>query len=55
MIADRLRAASLQAAISGKLTKQLPEDGTAAELLETIKTERHQLEKEGTIKKQKPL
>ena len=29
MIADRLRAAILQAAISGKLTDQRPEDGTA--------------------------
>jgi len=55
MIADRLRAAILQAAISGKLTKQHPEDGTAEELLETIKTKRQQLEKEGKIKKQKPL
>ena len=55
MIADRLRAAILQAAISGKLTKQHPEDSTAEELLETIKTERQQLEKEGKIKKQKPL
>ena len=55
MIADRLRAAILQAAISGKLTDQRPEDGTATELLETIKTERQQLEKEGKIKKQKPL
>ena len=55
MIADRLRAAILQAAISGKLTDQHPEDGTATELLETIKTERQQLEKEGKIKKQKPL
>jgi len=55
MIANRLRAAILQAAISGKLTDQRPEDGTATELLETIKTERQQLEKEGKIKKQKPL
>ena len=55
MIADRLRAAILQAAISGKLTDRRPEDGTATELLETIKTERQQLEKEGKLKKQKPL
>lgn len=55
MIADRLRAAILQAAISGKLTDQRPEDGTATELLETIKNERQQLEEEGKIKKQKPL
>ena len=53
--ARALERAILQAAISGKLTKQHPEDGTAEELLETIKTERQQLEKEGKIKKQKPL
>jgi len=53
--AKAIERAILQAAISGKLTKQLPEDGTAEELLETIKTERQQLEKEGKIKKQKPL
>lgn len=53
--AKAIERAILQAAISGKLTKQHPEDGTATELLETIKTERQQLEKEGKIKKQKPL
>lgn len=53
--AQAIERAILQAAISGKLTKQHPEDGTAEELLETIKTERHRLEKEGKIKKQKPL
>ena len=53
--AKAIERAILQAAISGKLTKQHPEDGTAEELLETIKTERQQLEKEGKIKKQKPL
>ena len=53
--ARALERAILHAAISGKLTKQHPEDGTAEELLETIKTERQQLEKEGKIKKQKPL
>jgi len=53
--AKAIERAILQAAISGKLTKQHPEDGTAKELLETIKTERQQLEKEGKIKKQKPL
>ena len=40
MIADRLRAAILQAAISGKLTDQRPEDGTAKDLLEHIAAER---------------
>lgn len=53
--AKAIERAILQAAISGKLTKQHPEDGTAEELLETIKTERQQLEKEGKIKKQRPL
>ena len=53
--ARALERAILHAAISGKLTKQHPEDGTAEELLETIKNERQQLEKEGKIKKQKPL
>ena len=53
--AKAIERAILQAAISGKLTKQHPEDATAKELLETIKTERQQLEKEGKIKKQKPL
>lgn len=53
--AQAIERAILQAAISGKLTQQLPEDGTATELLETIQTQRNQLEKEGKIKKQKPL
>lgn len=53
--AQAIERAILQAAISGKLTDQLSEDGTAAELLETIQAERQQLEKEGKIKKQKPL
>ena len=53
--AKAIERAILQAAISGKLTKQHPEDGTAKELLETIKTERQQLEKEGIVKKQKPM
>lgn len=53
--AKAIERAILQAAISGKLTKQHPEDGTAEELLETIKIERQKLEKEGKIKKQKPL
>ena len=55
MIADRLRSAILQAAISGKLTDQRPEDGTATELLEHLAAERATLVKEGKVKKQKPL
>ncbi|WP_392398632.1 restriction endonuclease subunit S [Corynebacterium lehmanniae] len=55
MIADRLRAAILQAAISGKLTDQRTEDGTATELLEQIKTERAALVKAKKLQKQKAL
>ncbi|MDA3146907.1 restriction endonuclease subunit S [Leucobacter sp. UCMA 4100] len=55
MIADRLRAAVLQAAISGKLTDQRTEDGTATELLEQIATERAALVNAKKLKKQKPL
>lgn len=55
MIADRLRAAILQAAISGRLTDQRPEDGTATELLEQIAVERAALIKEKKLKKAKPL
>lgn len=55
MIADRLRAAILQAAISGELTEQHPEDGTAAELLEQIAEARAELVREKKLKRQKPL
>lgn len=54
-ICEDLRQAVLQAAIQGKLTKQLPEDGTAADLLASIKAEKEQLIKEKKIKKEKPL
>lgn len=55
MIAEKLRKAILQAAIQGKLTEQLPEDGDARELLEEIKAEKALLVKEGKIKKEKPI
>lgn len=55
MIADRLRVAILQAAISGQLTEQRPEDGTATELLEQIAAERAALVKERRLQKQKAL
>ena len=51
-ICDDLRQSVLQAAIQGKLTKQLPEDGTAADLLASIKAEKEQLIKEKKIKKE---
>ena len=50
-----MKAALLQAAMQGKLTEQLPEDGNAADLLEQIVKEKCQLIKEGKIKKEKSL
>lgn len=55
MIADALKKALLQAAIQGKLTEQLPEDGDARDLLQEIQKEKTRLIKEGKIKKEKPL
>ena len=55
MIAESLKKALLQAAIQGKLTEQLPEDGDARDLLREIQKEKARLIKEGKIKKQKPL
>ena len=55
MIADALKKSLLQAAIQGKLTEQLPEDGDARDLLKAIQKEKARLIKEGKIKKQKPL
>lgn len=50
-----VRDALLRAAMQGKLTEQLPEDGDAGDLLEQIKVEKEKLVVEGKIKKQKPL
>lgn len=52
---DEMRASLLQAAMQGKLTKQLPEDGNAKDLIEEIKAEKEKLIAEGKIKKQKAL
>lgn len=54
-ICDDLRKAVLQAAIQGRLTQQLPEDGNAEDLYKAIQTEKQRLIKEGKIKKEKPL
>lgn len=54
-ICDDLRKSILQAAIQGKLTKQLPEDGNAEELYKQIQEEKQRLIKEGKIKKEKSL
>lgn len=55
MIAEQLKRSILQAAIQGKLTEQLPEDGDAHNLIEDIQKEKVQLIKEGKIKKENPL
>lgn len=52
MIAEKLRKAVLQAAIQGKLTEQLPEDGDARDLLKEIQQEKARLVKEGKVKKE---
>lgn len=50
-----LKSKLIDAAIQGKLTEQLPEDGTAEELYQQIQEEKQRLIKEGKIKKSKPL
>ena len=51
----RLRELILTLAVQGKLTEQLASDEPASELLKKISAEKKKLEKEGKIKKQKPL
>ena len=50
-----LKSKIINAGIQGKLTEQLPEDGTAEELYQQIQQEKLALEKAGKIKKSKPL
>ena len=50
-----MKAALLQAAMQGKLTEQLPEDGNAEDLLKSIEAEKAKLIAEKKIKKQKVL
>ena len=50
-----LKSKLIDAAIQGKLTEQLPKDGTAEELYQQIQAEKHALIKTGKIKKEKPL
>lgn len=54
-ICEDLRKSVLQAAIQGRLTQQLPEDGDAESLYADIQKEKQKLIKEGRIKKEKPL
>ena len=55
MFADDLRKSILQAAIQGKLSKQIPTDGDARELLSDIQKERAKLIKQKKIKAAPPL
>ena len=50
-----LKSKLIDAAIQGKLTEQLPEDGTAEELYQQVQMEKQALIKAGKIKKEKPL
>lgn len=50
-----LKAKLIDLAIRGKMTEQLPEDGTAEELYQQIQVKKQALIKAGKIKKEKPL
>ena len=50
-----LKSKIIDAAIQGKLTEHLPEDGTGEELFQQIQQEKAAMEKAGKIKKSKPL
>ena len=52
---DDMKNALLQAAMQGKLTKQLDSDSSVDEMLDAIKEEKKQLIKEKKIKKEKAL
>jgi type I restriction enzyme S subunit len=50
-----LKSKLIDTAIQGKLTEQLPEDGTAEDLYQQIQAEKQALIRAGKIKKAKPL
>jgi len=50
-IQDKLKKSILQEAIQGKLVPQIAQEGAAQELLKQIKEEKHELFKEGKLKK----
>lgn len=54
-LAEDLKKAVLQAAMQGKLTKQLETDSSVDELLKKIADEKAKLIEEGKIRKEKPL
>lgn len=55
MIAEQLKRSILQAAIQGKLTEQLLDDGNAKDLVKEIQKEKARLIKEGKTKKENQL
>lgn len=52
---EELKSKVIDAGIQGKLTEQLPKDGTAEELYKQIQAKKGELIKAGKIKKEKPL
>lgn len=52
---EALKSRLIEAAIQGKITEQIPEDGIAEELYQKIIEEKQRLTKEGKIKKSKEL
>lgn len=55
MTPQELKSSILQLAVQGRLVEQRPEEGTAEELYRQIQEEKQNLNKEGKIKKEKPL
>lgn len=55
MDTQAIRKKILDLALRGKLTEQLPEDGTGEDLYQQIQHEKIKLEKAGIVKKTKPL
>lgn len=52
---EALKSKLIDAAIQGKLTEQLPEDGTAEDLYQAISQKKKELQKRKEIKNSKPL
>ena len=52
---EALKSKLIDAAIQGKVTEQLPEDGTAEEFYKEIQKEKEKLIRDGKIKKEKTL
>lgn len=52
---EALKSKLIDAAIQGKLTEQLPEDGTAEDLYQAISQQKKEMQKKKIIKNSKPL